>query len=54
MHWQGWICRLVYGGHEFYRTWTTTRLFQRCVRCGFETSGWDVTPALRFRSTWMR
>jgi len=48
------ICLAVYGGHEFYRTWSSDRLYQTCIRCQYRTAGWDVTPALRFRSTWMR
>jgi hypothetical protein len=51
---RAWLCVLLYGGHELYLAWTLTRVFQKCVRCGYETRGWDVTPALRFRSTWMR
>lgn len=46
------LCLLIYG-HEFYRAWSPTRLYQQCVRCGHETPGWDVTPALRFRSSWL-
>jgi len=48
------VCVWLFGGHELYRAWSIDRLYQRCVRCGHETRGWDVTPALRFRSTWMR
>ena len=48
------LCVLFGGGHEYYRAWSSTRLYQRCVKCGHVTQGWDVTPALRFRSTWMR
>lgn len=52
------LCVWLFGGHEFYRTfdrtWRAHRLYQRCVLCGHETRGWDLTPALRFRSTWMR
>lgn len=51
---RAWWCVAVNGGHEFYRAWSSDRLYQRCVLCGHETTGWDVTPALRFRSTWMR
>lgn len=54
MTWRALACVVVNGRHEFYRAWSLTRLYQRCVRCGHETRGWDVTPALRFRSTWMR
>jgi hypothetical protein len=54
IRWRSWRCVLVYGGHEFYRAWSADRVYQRCVVCGHETPGWDVTPALKFRSTWMR
>ena len=52
--WRSWRCILMNGEHELYRAWCADRVFQRCVLCGHETHGWDVTPALRFRSTWMR
>jgi hypothetical protein len=51
--WRSWLCLVLYGEHELYRVWTRDRLYQCCVRCGHETPGWDVTPALRFRSTGM-
>lgn len=43
------LCVLLYGGHEYYRAWSPTRLYQRCVLCGHETRGWTVTPALARR-----
>ena len=48
------ILCLALGGHEFYRAWTRDRIYQRCVLCGYETRGWDVRPAFRYWSTWMR
>jgi len=54
MKWRPWLCVVIYGGHEFYLTWTRERLYQKCLRCGRESHGWDVRPSFRYWSTWMR
>jgi len=41
------VCLAVNGHHELYRAWSANRVFQRCVICGHETHGWDVTPRHR-------
>ena len=51
---RSWICVALFGGHELYTVRSATRVYQCCVLCGHQTPGWDVPPALKFRSTWMR
>lgn len=43
------FCAAVHGGHEFYRARTDTKLYQQCLLCGYETTGWtiDVSPKTR-------
>lgn len=36
-----WCC-LIHGGHELYRARTSNRLYQQCLLCGYETTGWKV------------
>ena len=48
------ICVLVRGEHEFYKVLERDRIYQRCVNCGHTSRGWDVRPAFRYWSTWMR
>lgn len=36
------LCLLTHGGHELYRARTDTRLFQQCLLCGYETTGWTI------------
>lgn len=42
------LCRLVHG-HELYEARSSNRLFRACLRCGFETPGWTLDVAPRFR-----
>lgn len=35
-------CVLVNGGHELYRARTDTKLYQQCLLCGYETTGWTI------------
>jgi hypothetical protein len=37
------LCLVVNGRHEFYQARTVARVFQRCLLCGHETRGWDVS-----------
>ena len=30
------------GGHELYRARTDTKLYQQCLLCGYETTGWTI------------
>lgn len=36
------MCGLLYGGHELYRAHTNAKLYQQCLLCGYETSGWTI------------
>lgn len=36
------LCTVFNGGHELYRARTDTRLFQQCLLCGYQTSGWTI------------
>ena len=54
MKWRAWWCIACYGSHDFYKAWSRERLYQKCLRCGHESRGWDVRPSFRYWSTWMR
>jgi len=36
------LCTVLHGGHELYRARTDTKIFQQCLLCGYETSGWTI------------
>jgi hypothetical protein len=36
------LCGVLHGGHELYRARTDTKLYQQCLLCGYETSGWTI------------
>ena len=36
------LCTVFNGGHELYRARTETKLYQQCLLCGYETSGWTI------------
>lgn len=36
------LCSVLHGGHELYRARTDTKLYQQCLLCGYETSGWTI------------
>ena len=36
------MCTVLHGGHELYRARTDTKLFQQCLLCGYETTGWTI------------
>ena len=36
------LCSVLHGGHELYRARTATKLYQQCVLCGYETTGWTI------------
>ena len=36
------LCGVISGGHELYRARTDTKLYQQCLLCGYETSGWTI------------
>lgn len=36
------MCSVINGGHELYRARTETRLYQECLLCGHETTGWTI------------
>jgi hypothetical protein len=36
------LCTVINGGHELYRARTDTKLYQECLLCGYETSGWTI------------
>jgi hypothetical protein len=36
------LCTVVNGGHELYRARTDTKLYQQCLLCGYETTGWTI------------
>jgi len=36
------LCGVMHGGHELYRARTDTKLYQQCLLCGYETSGWTI------------
>lgn len=36
------LCTVLHGGHELYRARTDTRLYQQCLLCGYETTGWTI------------
>jgi len=36
------MCNVLHGGHELYRARTDTKLFQQCLLCGYETTGWTI------------
>lgn len=35
-------CSLWNGGHDLYRTTSDSRIYQKCVSCGYETKGWTI------------
>jgi hypothetical protein len=36
------LCSVINGGHELYRARTDSKLYQECLLCGYETSGWTI------------
>ena len=36
------LCSALNGGHELYRARTDTKLYQQCLLCGYETTGWTI------------
>ena len=36
------LCTVFHGGHELYRARTDTKLYQQCLLCGYETTGWTI------------
>jgi hypothetical protein len=36
------LCVVLNGGHELYRARTDTKLYQECLLCGHETTGWTI------------
>lgn len=36
------LCTVMNGGHELYRARTDTKLYQQCLLCGYETTGWTI------------
>lgn len=36
------LCTVLHGGHELYRARTDTKLYQQCLLCGYETTGWTI------------
>ena len=36
------LCSVLHGGHELYRARTDTKLYQQCLLCGYETTGWTI------------
>lgn len=36
------LCTVINGGHELYRARTETRIYQQCLLCGHETTGWTI------------
>ena len=36
------LCTVLHGGHELYRARTDTKIYQQCLLCGYETSGWTI------------
>jgi hypothetical protein len=36
------ICPMINGGHEYYRTRGDQRYFQECLLCKRQTIGWDL------------
>jgi hypothetical protein len=36
------LCGVLHGGHELYRARTDTKLYQQCLLCGYETTGWTI------------
>jgi hypothetical protein len=36
------MCTIIHGGHELYRARTDTKLYQQCLLCGYETTGWTI------------
>jgi len=36
------LCTVLNGGHELYRARTDTKIYQQCLLCGYETSGWTI------------
>ena len=36
------MCTVIHGGHELYRARTDTKLYQECLLCGYETTGWQI------------
>jgi len=36
------LCSVLHGGHELYRARTDTKVYQQCLLCGYETSGWTI------------
>ena len=36
------LCTVFNGGHELYRARTDTKLYQQCILCGYETTGWTI------------
>ena len=36
------FCTVFNGGHELYRAHTDTKMYQQCLLCGYETTGWTI------------
>ena len=36
------LCSVLHGGHELYRARTDTKLYQQCLLCGYQTTGWTI------------
>lgn len=36
------LCPVISGGHELYRARTDTKMYQKCLLCGYETKGWTI------------
>ena len=36
------LCTVINGGHELYRARTDTKMYQECLLCGYESSGWTI------------
>jgi hypothetical protein len=36
------FCTVSNGGHELYRAHSETKLYQQCLLCGYETTGWTI------------
>ena len=36
------LSTLFNGGHELYRAHTETKIYQQCLLCGYETTGWTI------------
>ena len=40
--WRTLWCWLLCGGHELYVARAAGRLYQQCVRCGYQSRGWEL------------